>query len=738
MATMKDVAKLAGVSIGTVSNVINNVQTVSIENVRKVEAAIQSLGYKPNAFSQRAKSKEISSTVALVLPNITDEVYSLFYSHTLQLLRDHDFYLDLHITNDIPEMENWILERLRCEAPSAIILTTCQPDNTALFSSIKNDGLNLILFDRKSCFQSNYVGFDNSNLMESLLTQLFEKEIYDIALICGPRTHSTEQELEKAYRATFQQAGQAINESLLLCTDFSIQASFRAISQLIHSKQVPSIIIASSSIIGEGVRRALHYIISEKQCKLITLGDTFWKTASKSEQPVVTKPVYEAAKKVVSLVLSGIQNLQFLDYKDVYLSNSDLINLFPEENPKESDTVRLLTMQGDISAAIEPLIPYILENCRINVILDTVPYEKLYTTIYADQRSNKYDAYIFDVPWLHDFSANGILLDLTELVDRETMQNYYAEDRIIDAFARHEGRIYALPFMFTNQLLYYRKDLFSDYKNLLRFRQIYHVDLAPPTTWSEFNAVAKFFTRKYNPESQTEFGTTLGGQFSSAAHCEFMTRVWSYQDDIFNQNGNVHINTPNVRLALENYIESYQYASPTSKEHWWYEQVREFAAGDAAMMIMYSSHTAPLVDYKSSKVLGKIGYAAVPGGSSTFGGWSVGVSARTQNTKAVMRFIKYLCGKDLATPLTLLGCFSANRKNFMSNLINDIYPWTSMSIKAFAEAHTRKLPSSKQHLSYKTYEQIIAAAVRDCIIGKLTASEALQGADVALQKFLKQ
>ena len=52
MATMKDVARLAGVSHGTVSNVLNGSKGVSIDKIRKVEEAVKALGYKPNALAR--------------------------------------------------------------------------------------------------------------------------------------------------------------------------------------------------------------------------------------------------------------------------------------------------------------------------------------------------------------------------------------------------------------------------------------------------------------------------------------------------------------------------------------------------------------------------------------------------------------------------------------------------------------------------------------------------------------
>ena len=74
MPTMKDVAKEAGVSLGTVSNVLNNCMSVTKENKAKVDAAIKRLGYRPNSAARTLKTNA-SQSIGLIIPDINNPFY---------------------------------------------------------------------------------------------------------------------------------------------------------------------------------------------------------------------------------------------------------------------------------------------------------------------------------------------------------------------------------------------------------------------------------------------------------------------------------------------------------------------------------------------------------------------------------------------------------------------------------------------------------------------------------------
>jgi ABC-type glycerol-3-phosphate transport system substrate-binding protein len=363
-------------------------------------------------------------------------------------------------------------------------------------------------------------------------------------------------------------------------------------------------------------------------------------------------------------------------------------------------------------------------------------HEELYEYTLKQTEKSDFDVFLVDVLWLREFAAKGLLADLTPHTREDFMDVIDIQPEFFDDFACYNSSVYAIPYQYSNQLLYYRKDLFDNMKNRRMFYEQYKVELKCPRTWAEYNAVARFFTREFNPESETLYGTTLGGRYSSAALCEFLPRLWAYGADVFDRHGRVAIDSPDAVKALNNYCESFRYASPGSSNHWWHEQVSEFASGDVAMMILYSSYVSPLVDASVSKVVGKVAFASIPGAKPVLGGWSFAINRRSKSQSAALQFIKWACSRDLAIPSTLLGNLSACRSIYNNAEVKSIYPWIAKSLEIYPDSMRRALPKEKAAVGIKRYEEIIAEAVHESILGNIAPAGAIKKAAEGLTALL--
>ena len=125
MPTIKDIARIAGVSHGTVSNVLNGRGNVSVEKIEAVQRAAREVGYQLNAQAQSLRASK-SQGVALILPDINAERYYQLYRGLHQAWQPSlSEPVDLYLTNDLPNLELDILQTLAAKSYQAVVTVSC-------------------------------------------------------------------------------------------------------------------------------------------------------------------------------------------------------------------------------------------------------------------------------------------------------------------------------------------------------------------------------------------------------------------------------------------------------------------------------------------------------------------------------------------------------------------------------------------------------------------------------------
>ena len=119
MVTVKEVAKHAGVSVGTVSKVINGIP-VGTEYQQKVEQSIEELGYKVNIYARGLKAQR-TNTIAVIVPNLIYSFYSIWVNYIEAELSKHDIKLLLCISNEDADKEAGYIEMAKQNKVDGII-----------------------------------------------------------------------------------------------------------------------------------------------------------------------------------------------------------------------------------------------------------------------------------------------------------------------------------------------------------------------------------------------------------------------------------------------------------------------------------------------------------------------------------------------------------------------------------------------------------------------------------------
>ncbi len=743
MATMKDVAKLAGVSHGTVSNIINGARGVSLDKVRRVEKAMRELRYEPNAMARNLKlSKTMQFDV--ILPNIVASSLSQIYTNFSMMATEKAYVANLRLTNEDAELETKLLNEALMYNKDGVLLVTCQPQNTPLFERLRASGLVIVFLERAAKQGGGFVGIDSRQAAANVTGQLVESGIKCVGLITGPKEYSFEHEMFMGYEKALAERGLHVDETICATSNYDRESALKEAVAMLARPDIPGAILVSSSQFMDAVLKAIELlnIPIKKKPLVAAFTPSSWADTRTEGVVKVHLPYSKLAEQAFEMLLGmmkkkkGGEACKVLGTECVNIADG-LTEGHKPAPPRPKKTLRLLLTEDKAKDAVKALVAKFEYETGYRVEIEARRYNKMYQAVKDEWYKNNFDVFDIDIPWISELAQKGVLEPLAGYMKSDPGYERDVPAEIMEEYCVRDGMIYGMPFTFCTQLLFYRKDHFSDLTVKRMFYEQYKRDLKPPRTWQEYNEVAKFFTRSYNAFSPTEFGTTLGSRVSSGGTCEFLPRLWAFGGDVYGEDG-FTLNSEQAVLALENYKESFKYASPESVDNWWPEQAGEFKDGKAAMMMTFADNISAVTERDKSQIIGKIGYELVPGKVNVDGGWVLAMNAYSENKREAFEFMRWACSRELSIISTILGGFVPRRTVFENMEISNIYPWLRKTSEAKKFGRLRMIPKKKDgnYMSEALFEDILGEAVYHAVTNQITPKNALNIANTKLNRLL--
>ncbi len=744
-ATMKDIAIAANVSVGTVSNVIKGDPRVTLSMVQRVQAAMRKVGYHTHTPPRANNKLRRTKCVGVIVPTVQDSNFAGIYAGVNHILTENDYLASLCISSEIQAREQKAIEQFVKNRAEGIVIVTCQPDSGEMFQSVYDNGTPLVFVDRapqKGGFP--LVSYDCAKHMEQLTKELLAEGKLTFALVAGPRENSN----EAAYIDGFLSALDGIAlptpvDLMVMETNFNKESAFSAMVARLRSKPVPDVVITTSIPLLAGVRQAVSLLEPELRPEFVSLGEDSWAPTVPGDARIFRRDSMGMGEQAATLLL-GILNGDGRD-KQVVVNHA---RFKPEPRPEVRQSVRLrnsshplhiLMLDDTACSAVEELLPAFTKSTGLQVKIEKRSVVEIAAMVRDPLERNRFDILQLDQPWLGEAAEDGLLYNLDHWLDANPDTSGAWLPGVLDAYCRHGGHYYTIPFLFGAQLLFYRKDLFDDPDLRSRFRKRHHYDLRSPKTWQEFNQTAAFFTRALNPDSPVEFGTTLGGQNPNGAICEYLPRLMSFREGSLTATDVIDsLSSVQAEAALANYIESYRYAPPSSPDFWWDEQAELFRQGHAAMMILFHDHVSSLADRSKSKVIGKIGYDIIPGGMPMLGGWTLGVNRTSAHITSALEFLGWVSGQDIVIPLTVLGGAPPTTKVYHNSELCGLYPWLPKVVESFARSTERNVSKVTTHgkIEERVFENILGGAVHQAVTGTVKPADALLQAQSELVRLI--
>jgi len=233
MATIYEVSKLAGVSLATVSRVMNNSGNVTAKTRQKVLSAIAELGYRPNSMAQSLASKR-SNSVGILIPELYGPFFGVMLSSVEQELRDAGkrVVITAGHSNEIKERD--CIDFLLGSSCDALILHVYSvPDR--LLVSLNQGPAPIILLNRLIPEMADRcITLDNEHGGYVAAKCLLERGHTQIAYVSGPRWKEDSFKRLAGHKRAFAEFGVEMDERLLFEGDFEEASGRRAMEHFLQ------------------------------------------------------------------------------------------------------------------------------------------------------------------------------------------------------------------------------------------------------------------------------------------------------------------------------------------------------------------------------------------------------------------------------------------------------------------------------------------------------------------------
>jgi DNA-binding LacI/PurR family transcriptional regulator len=306
---MKDVARVGGVSLGTVSNVLNDLPSVTEKNKKKVLNAIRQLNYSPN-FTARALKTRHSRCVGLIIPDINNPFYAEFARGVEDAVQAMGYNLFLCNSDRNSAKERSYMDTLLEKMVDGLILfkTHLPLEEIEYF----NTRYSIVLVDSFSVDRDiacDIIKVDDYNGVMKALEYLWNFRHRKIAMIAGTRDSLSSEDRVRAYNDFFAAKGQSISKACIVYGSYDWHSGYDCTKKFLGRDSPPTAIIAANDLMAIGAMKAIQEQGLNVPLDISVMGYDDIDIAALCTPALTTvrQPKYEMGKCSVQALLNRIE-----------------------------------------------------------------------------------------------------------------------------------------------------------------------------------------------------------------------------------------------------------------------------------------------------------------------------------------------------------------------------------------------------------------------------------------------
>ena len=308
MTTIHDVAQIAGVSIATVSAVINDTARVRPVLRERVLSAIVATDYHPHGLARSLKTG-VSRTIGLIISDVTNPFFGSIARTIESSLQAEGYALVLCNSDEDPAKEERYLRLLQSQRVDGIFFAMAGTGAAYARRVAELVKAPAVLIDRTNpALPFDSVTVDNAHGTRAAIEHLMAQGSRRIAIVLGPKGISTSEERLAGYRQALKAHGIAFDRRLVRFGYFRQSEGFTSAQSLIAEER-PDAIFAVNNLMAIGALRAIAAagLSCPRDVAIACFDDFDWAEVCEPRITTVAQPTEEIGRAAVSLLFERIR-----------------------------------------------------------------------------------------------------------------------------------------------------------------------------------------------------------------------------------------------------------------------------------------------------------------------------------------------------------------------------------------------------------------------------------------------
>ncbi len=310
MATIRDVAKLAGVSIATVSHVINETRYVSDQLIGRVKRAMEELDYHPNLLASSLRGGE-TKTIGLIIPDISNQ----FFAEISRKIEDnglaHGYSLIICNSDDSPEKEKRYIDILLSKQVDGFIFISAGDETDSLVKPISK-GIPIVVADRYIENPNvNTVIVDNFDGGYKASKHLIDLGHKRIGFISGSSTVTPSSDRFEGYKRALNDSNLPVDPSIIVRGDYRYQGGADAMQRLLEADPDITAVFSCNDMMALGAIRTIYNfgLKIPEDISIIGFDDIPLAMSSYPALTTMAQPTEKMASQIIELFVDMVDFL---------------------------------------------------------------------------------------------------------------------------------------------------------------------------------------------------------------------------------------------------------------------------------------------------------------------------------------------------------------------------------------------------------------------------------------------